>query len=163
MIFSPLVSGRPFPIEIGECDEEEGFLVSVPVARSEDRIVVVETKLLTSRTAGETFWEFLFEVGVVRMDEPELAFFTMDAAIAKRYLPDGVRPLVMQIVYDSCLSLLAEIRPKCIYRVTKAIDPPPRALAKHQLVTDALEQAGYVLTETGYDPWRRVFWVFHRS
>lgn len=159
----PMVRTRPFPIDVDD-DDDGGFCVIAPIAKDTtyDQIVTVDSHMKVSVHEGENFWDFLFEISITQMEDDSEPVSTMDRELAKKWIPDEIRSIVMDIVCDSCRALVWRVKPDRIYRVTKVPDPPDAALKKHRALTEVLQELGYDVTETGYDRWDRVFWVLDR-
>jgi len=84
---------------------------------------------------------------------------TQDRFMARGYLPEEVVPFVLPCVSGAIGALVDAVQPTVIYRVTKATQPPDKALAKHQMVTDRLVELGFQVQDSGTDEFGRQFWV----
>lgn len=107
---------------------------------------------------GNAAHELKFEM-VIAGDEADEVFVTQDRFMARGYLPDDVVPLVMPCVCGAIGALVETVQPAVIYRVTKATQPPDKALRKHQMVTDRLVELGFQVQDSGTDDFGRQFWV----
>jgi hypothetical protein len=124
-----------------------------------DRDLLLSCVLLEYRDADdETIHEFQFEFRVVSNDETQESFSTMDRQIVAEYLPQQIRPQIMNLVLDGLDALLLLVRPKRIFRVTKEREPHEKSLLKHHRVSKKLEQAGYSIYEEGIDEFGRNYW-----
>jgi hypothetical protein len=79
--------------------------------------------------------------------------------MARGYLPAEVVALVMPCVCGAIGALVQAVQPAVIYRVTKATQPPDKALRKHQMVTETLVELGFQVQDSGTDEFGRQFWV----
>ena len=96
---------------------------------------------------------------VIAGDEGDEVFVTQDRFMARGYLPQEVIPLVIPCVCGAIRALVEAVQPAVIYRVTKATQPPDKALAKHQIVTETLVELGFQVQASGTDEFGRQFWV----
>jgi len=108
-------------------------------------------------------YELSFSVVVLSESDSEAPFKTQDRAIARNYLPDDLCKLIMPIVCASIRSLVENVNPSWIYRVTKGRDLPAKAMEKHILVTGALQSCGYVISDEGTDRHQRTFWLLEKA
>lgn len=132
-----------------------------------DRLVSVESRLTYTQNTHKIpdalwFHEFSFSVIVVSLGGDSPTFETQDRTSARAYIPEGCRHLVMPIVSASLRALVNRVRPSVIYRVTKSRNPTSKALQKHVLLTDSLNDEGYRIIESGTDGWGRSFWLLKR-
>lgn len=157
-MFVPLICEPPSILEIDQ--DGDDHVIVVPVARDDNtsRIVTVDSHLALTWSGGGSFFEFSFEISVMFLDGNGESFSTQDREIARRYLPEEARKLVMPIVLRCYERLLRHVRPDLIYRVTKVRHPNARALEKHHLLTRLLEHYFYRVIDTGTDPMGRMFW-----
>jgi len=169
LTFVSLILGVPTSFSV-EGDGDAAHMVLVPVAYCEvtDRLDQVESRLsdmqaTLPRLDITSFHEFSFTILIVSLSDDAPTFETQDRTYARPYLPDACRPLIMPIVAACLRVLVAHVRPRVIYRVTKSRNPPEKALRKDVLLTQTLEQEGYVVIETGTDLWGRRFWVLRRE
>jgi hypothetical protein len=148
------------PLEI-EDDPGGSKTIVTPIANctQTDRITSVDCRLSPTSFEGVSYWEFSFEITVASLDGSEAPFSTQDRNIAYGYIPRGIRHRVMEIVCGALEALIRHVRPVRIYRVTKTINPPEKALRKHNLLTDVLQALGYRVTRCDKDRWGRIFWV----
>ncbi len=168
-MFAALIQSPPETVEVRE--EAPGtYCTFVPIAycRQSERAVAVKCELAFTTTNGNSpvngqFHEFSFSIVVVRPYEEEDPFETQDRNIARRYLPDECIPLVMPVVLRSLDALVARVKPKIVYRVTKMRNPSPKALKKHEIVTNYLLELGYVLLQESVDGHNRRFWQLGRA
>jgi hypothetical protein len=159
-MFTSFLSAVPDRMPV-EKDDDGDCIIVVPIASCAltDRIVSVDCRLAAGCGDDPGMHEFSFEISVATLDSSGEAFSTQDRDIAKPYIPPDSRALVLQIVCEACRTLLAEVRPLRVYRVTKGRNPPPPALRKHHLITQTMESCGYSVTDHGTEPFGRVFWV----
>lgn len=153
-MFIPAIEAVPDEYEVCEAGSE--YSVLTPLAVSEDgyQLVAVETRLLPE-AAGEYELKFCIAVLDESSDEP---FRIFDPRMALGYLPDEVRPLVMQCVCRAIKELIRCVQPRVIHRVTFATRPSEKALEKHHLITDTVQASGLAHVETGTDDFHRKFW-----
>lgn len=163
-MFLPDIEQVPDAIDIEE--DNCSYSTVVPIAHCVDtgRIVSVDCTLdyttnIHSQPLSGWFHEFSFSITCASLEVGGNVFSTQDRNIAKNYIPEQIRGLVMPIVLESCAALIMRVRPRALYRVTKMRRPTPRALAKHDLITVRLRDLGYSLYESGTDAFGRTFWV----
>ncbi|WP_207461673.1 hypothetical protein [Azospirillum sp. SYSU D00513] len=164
-MFASLLGSGHFPSLAMEEDKDGiGWMISVPIAACllTQREVYVDSRLVPADYAGQSCWEFSFEIAVVSLDESYESFTTQDHSIAKNYIPDEVRPMVMVIVNRACSLLLNEQAPERVYFVTKGRNVPEKGLQKYWILMSTLEACGYEEIEHGTDPAGRTFWVMDR-
>lgn len=166
-MFMSLLNSVPDSIEVGT--EGMDWCTIVPIARCEEtgRVVSVDCALAPThhgfqRPSSAHFHEFSFAISCADLMTGEV-FFTQDRAIAQNYIPRDVRSFVMPVVLASCSALIAEVRPGCIFRVTKIRHPTDAALAKHHRLTRHIMALGYALREQGVDGYGRSFWLLERN
>lgn len=137
---------------------------SLPIANSSDgmRVATLDCSLAPIHDFVGT-WEFSFAVTCTALDASELPFTTQDRTIAASYIPAACRPLIMPSVCHIAQRLVKLREPRQVYRVEKLIRPPLKAVHKHKLITTALEDIGYVLSESGHDKFGRRFRVMTRA
>lgn len=145
--------------------EGEGYLVTIPVAvcSQHDRVVSLVTEMCPAQMDGISAYELSFSILVVSESGSYEAFLTQERNMARPYLPGGVPDLIMPLVCASIHSLVENVKPAFIYRVTKGASLPPKALEKHHMVTGAVQSCGYTVCETGTDPCGRTFWLMEKS
>lgn len=158
-MFSPVIP--PVIPKYGVLPELGGYCYDVAIAHcaDTDRDLIVRTSLLNAvYDGGMPFHELTFEIGVLSKNGEDDPFFTMDRDIAARYIPPEIHGEIMDIVCH-CVGLLVESeRPQRVYRVTKTRSTPVKGLAKHQRITDILEQLGYKIGDQGNDDLDRHYW-----
>jgi hypothetical protein len=161
--FKALITEPPATLTIRQ-DGADSIIV-VPLARCDDtqRLVTVQTKLLWAENGGAVFFECVFEIVVISLDDTRETFATQEREAAKPFIPDEIRPLVMDIVLRCYQRLLTHVKPGLIYRVTKESRPSEKALAKHVRLTNWLEYLGYRVLETGTDALGRTFWWMEKA
>ena len=64
----------------------------------------------------------------------------------------------MEVVCASLRKLVEKVQPAFVYRVTKESQPTEKALEKHHMLTETLENAEYSLYEEGTDKFQRRCW-----
>lgn len=140
-------------------DPEAGFAI----AESEDggRIVTCLCRLIQFDEPG--CYEFAFSVIVTSPDGTYEDFETQDPRMARGFIPEDARPHVLPTVLNALRALIDATGPAKIYRVTKGKKMPDRAYAKHELITEALQDMNFVITDSGTDPLGRRFWSMTRD
>lgn len=144
--------------------DDEGFLIAIPIAESDDGMRVVSLDCRMDVIDGfngfhvRTF-EFSFSVTCVSFDDSELRFTTQDRAIAQEFIPSSSRPHIMPTLLEALKELVGSANPRTIYRVIKHPNLPAKALKKHQLITHTLEDMAYTITDEGTDSCGRPFYV----
>lgn len=164
-MFESALEGPPFKIEIDDNPDEDGRMVLVVLAENQETTQVCSVKISLSRTIFEEneVWEFAFSIVVFALDESCEAFETQERELAREFIPDGIKGIVMDVVIEALNALLEDIGPDAIYWVTKDIDPHENALKKHHLIREVLERCGYNVAQEGTDKFRRRFWVMVRN
>lgn len=127
-MFRSLLDGSPCAIEVFD-DEDGGKAIVVQIAECvhTNRIVSVDSLLSPSCDDVGEFWEFAFHISVASPDETFEPFSTQDRWIAANYIPDDVRPCIIEIVCRALRFLVENVRPERVYRVTKSRNPPEKA------------------------------------
>ncbi len=143
-------------------DDDGSFVVVIPFADSEDEtyFASLECKASEGQFEGHDFYEFCFFISLTPIDGEDdeiIDIWTSEAA--RSYVPDEVRKLLLPIVCEAYKKLLEDLGRPSIYRVTYGADPSPEALAKHELITNALQDYGYEIEECGTDETGRAFWM----
>lgn len=68
----------------------------------------------------------------------------------------------METVANALMMLVTDVQPSLIYRVTKTVKIPPKAILKHELLTELLQGMEYVVAESNVDALGRRYWVMKR-
>jgi hypothetical protein len=152
-------------IEIQDDPDEAAKLIVIPVAedKSSGFVVSVVSQLALTIMEDEDVSEFSFWIAIHCADGTAESFDTQDRDVAFRYIPPEVRPLVMELVRTSMAELVADGIPRLIYRVTKEAGLPEKALTKHHLLTETLENIGYFVKKQGTDFCNRHYWLMERE
>jgi hypothetical protein len=100
-----------------------------------------------------------FQIEVISLDGRWQSFETDRRDVAKPYIPDELRPLVIEIVKDSYIRLIREIEPNTIYPKTTMTGFLPKAMAKHESLTAAIENEGYDIIDADNDRDGRWYWL----
>lgn len=164
-MYEPIIDAVPDAVDVeGEDPGTYSTLVTVAYCPIQCRSVAVICELAYTSTDGTIpasnwFHEFSFSIAVVDRYGEEEPFYTQDRFIARPYLPEAVVPMVMPIVLRSLDALIVRVKPKILYRVTKMRNPSPKALVKHELVTNHLHELGYEMLQQGVDSFQRRFWA----
>jgi len=157
-LFRPTLEGPPFDLQI---EDDHGCLaISVEIASSGDRIVVVVCELTD---LDQPYAEFSFSIAVVSLDQTHEEFQTQDRQIAAPFIPDGVRPSVMRVVCSCLDAMVKRAKPLGVYRVVKEPNAHEKALKKHEMLTEVLENTGYFVEDQGTDPFDRRFCTMRRN
>jgi hypothetical protein len=146
-----------------EPDGSKSATIPIACCAETGRITTIDCKLSPTFDNIGHFWEFSFAISVTRLDDSDPPFSTQDRNMALPYIPYDARPRIMEVVCAALRAFVGQIKPDRIYRVTKARNPPPKALRKHHLLTDVLIGCGYYVTQTGTDPWGRTFWLCEKG
>ena len=169
-MFRPLIDARPSfgPMDYDEDSVTWRTLVAIAECDVTQRAVFVACELalirnLEAKPTCESFHEFSFSIVVQSLDGADLPIVTQDRDIARSFIPAELIEQIMPIVLRSCHCFIEEVKPERIYRVTKMSFSTPRALFKHDLITNFLHGAGYSVTETGLDPFGRRFWLMKKE
>jgi hypothetical protein len=157
-VFVPALDQVPEEYEVEGGDPDYWVLTLLAVSDDELRDVAVRTMLVPFTYEDIAAYELQFEI-VIAGDEADEVFVTQDRFMARGYLPVEVVPLVMPCVCGAIRALVETVQPAVIYRVTKATQPPDKALGKHQMVTDTLVGMGFQVQDSGTDEFGRQFWV----
>ena len=148
----------PDEYEVEGPDPNYWVLTLLAVSEDEVRDVAVRTLLMPFTHDGYVAYELKFEI-VIAGDEADEVFVTQDRYMARGYLPAEVIPMVMPCVCGAIGALVETVQPAVIYRVTKATQPPDKALRKHQMVTERLVELGFRVHDSGTDEFGRQFWA----
>lgn len=155
----PLTSGVPQDIAV----ERDGgrYSTLVPIGLSNAGTVIsVECNCTPKSHDGFSFHEFSFDI--LRFSGADV-FAIQNRLVARKILPDGGVHLVLSIVLASYSKLIAALRPDYIYRVSAftGLHEPP--LRKHHYISEAIQLAGYNVSEKGRDAAGRSFWLHERA
>lgn len=145
-------------------DDAEGHWIEILLAydSADARAAFLRCCLAPLPEAGTGGFEFWFDIYVVSDNEDREPFGVQDGRYARPYVPDTIRPLVLDYVLEGLESLVAEFSPRSIYRVTKSAGLPAKAMEKHDRIGACLEHLGYEAIETGLDPANRAYWLMRR-
>ena len=158
-MFYGILRGPPYATDV--CDRGDGCIaVVVELASDGNRIVSVICELTDMGADLPGTWEFAFSIGCFAIDDSMEAFETQDRYIAFPFIPNDVRPRVMDVVCDCLKALIDHAKPEKVYQVTKQVLPDEKPLKKHHMLTEVLHSIGYVLLEDGTDPFDRRFWTY---
>lgn len=148
-----------------EADNDGTQYIEVEIAREEggDRVVYVVSSLNFTETEVGSFWEFQFTIDVDSEEGWHEAFQTQNRQMAAPYIPAEIRAQIVPIVCECLRDLANAVGAELIYRVTKEAVPDERALEKHHMLTQALENAGYFVEVEGTDPFGRRFWYMRKA
>jgi len=149
---------------VSSIDDEGTITLSAAIAVSDNqaRVVTVDTSLSLIGLEPQTY-EFSFSITVTALDDGELPFATQDRTIARPFIPEESSPYVLPTVINALVQMVQDVQPNAIYRVTKMPNLPPKALAKHELITETLQSMNYEIIESGTDAWNRRFWKMERN
>lgn len=147
-----------------ESDGDGGFFILIPIAACyvTTCTVACRVRLQPAENICAGCWEFSFEIVVDWLDDSQETFATQRADMAKAYVPQQCKSLVLDQVCRWCSHLISHVNPAWIYRVTKGPNLPDKALVKHYRITEVIESYGYVIHEEGLDPIRRTYWLMSR-
>ena len=160
-MFEPLLDTIPSEFDIDGIGGRP--TVTIPLAVSEDgyQWVALEVRLWPCHWRGVACHEFKF--AIIHFDhevgEPAVIF---DRNMVAGYI-ESVRRFVMPLVCAAARSLIDAVQPDVIYRATYVCRPAQNALAKHHMVTEAIENLGYKTAQSETDGHGRVFWVMTRN
>jgi hypothetical protein len=157
-VFVPALDQVPDEYEVEGPEPNYWVLTLVAMSDVEIRSVAVRTMLTPFTYEEIAAHELAFEIAIAG-DEADEVFVTQDRFMARGYLPAEVVPLVMPCVCGAIGALVETVQPAVIYRVTKATQPPDKALVKHQMVTGRLVELGFEVQDSGTDEFGRQFWV----
>jgi hypothetical protein len=155
----PLTSGVPQDIAV----ERDGgrYSTLVPIGLSNAGTVVsVECNCTPKSHDGFSFHEFSFDI--MRFSGSDV-FSIQNRLVARKILPDGGVHLVLSIVLASYSKLIQALRPDYIYRVSAFTGLQEAPLRKHLYITEAVQLAGYNISEKGRDSAGRSFWLQERA
>ena len=157
-MFVPALDHVPDHYDVEGPDPNYWVLTLLAVSEDELKNVAVRTLLMPFTHDDVAAHELKFEI-VIAGDEADEVFVTQDRFMARGYLPAEVVPLVIPCVCGAIGALVEAVQPTVIYRVTKATQPPDKALGKHQIVTERLVELGFQVHDSGTDGFGRLFWV----
>lgn len=152
----------PYRVQL---DGPHDLTVTVALARDADqnRIVSLICELSELMQGDDRYAEFAFSIAVFALDDSIEPFVTQDRHMAAPYIPEDLRPRVIQVVCEALKVLIRKDDPERFYMVTKGSDLPDKALRKFQTIREALENMGYFLTEHGTDRFSRRFWSMAKA
>jgi hypothetical protein len=131
----------------------------VPFAQSEEESAIASIEARGHRSAFEDdhFYEFSFCITVTPYpdDSDEITELWTPQAAAP-YIPPEIRSLILPIVSE-CYRAMARLIGRPIYRVCygATAEVPHR----NEVLTNALQNEGYTIEETGTDELGRTFWM----
>ena len=162
-MFFAAIDDVPTDFDVEWREDENRFSVVTPIAISDDerRRVAIITSLYPFEEKGVLMHELQFSIVSHDLESDEV-FETCERDMAKGYIPEDVRPLVIPSVLGAVRALVDDVQPAAIYRVTKGTHLPPKALHKHEMITDTLHDCGYRTHQSGTDRAGREFWVLVR-
>jgi len=109
------------------------------------------------------FHEIAFEIEVISLDGATESFATQDRNDAAGFIPAEARAKIIDAVAEGYRRLVDLIRPRYIFRVTKASVSIVKAKRKHDVLTRCLEAVGYSVIQAGIDQFGRGFWLMERQ
>jgi hypothetical protein len=162
-MFYSILRGPPFEIEVQDgC--EGGLMTDVSVARDHDeqRVVSVVCQLVETDIFGETYWEFSYWIAVFSFDDSTEPFETQDRNMALPYIPAEARPRIVPLVCECLKALVQRAEPRLTYWVTKERNPHEKALRRHHILRETLQNEGYSDLDQGTDQYDRRFCTMQR-
>jgi hypothetical protein len=84
---------------------------------------------------------------------------TQDRWTVAEYLGPECRSKILPVVIVALAAMLKRVKPLVVFRVAKASADCKKAMKKHDLITQLLEDHGYMMRESGADPFNRPFWL----
>lgn len=141
-----------------EVDDDE-HVVTIPAVRDGDQFVTLVVKLSPMPGEIEETFEFSFEFVISDLEGFEPTYATQDRFEVERYFDGLSREFILPNVCSAASSLVEGVQAPYIFRVTKGIKMPQKALAKHLLITDHLLGLGYHIVDEGTDGFGRLFWL----
>jgi hypothetical protein len=162
--FRAIIFGPPSSYPVEEIDTG-GYSVLVPFAFCDRscRTTALQAKMEPAFEPAEMTHEFSFSVVIIPADSADELFETQDRNMARRFFPEDMAPLVMELVCGACASLIETADPFRIYRVTKTMAQTGKSLKKHHMLTEVIASLGFTMATTGTDPSARTFWLMERS
>lgn len=156
-----LLDTVPDDLEVGT--DDDGYVCSSLVADLDnDLFMTLECRLSRAFEIGEDTYEFSFSFVIADIEGFADPFITQNRVMVREYLNDMSVDAVMPTVCAAIRLLVNEVHPSQIYRVTKSLNMPAKAMAKHDLITFALNDLGYYEAGSGTDPFGRTFWLMSR-
>lgn len=151
-LVSVLESGMHLPPPVPGWEEgQKSVLIPVAFCSESSCTVLCRAHLIPCPDLEPGCWEFVFDIYVQWMDGSQEALKTMDRTMAAPYIPDDVRGLIMPLVCTALEMLVETCRPETVFRVTKGRNLPDKALIKHYMLSNTLEQLGFSAVENGTD------------
>ncbi|MCP5388162.1 MAG: hypothetical protein H6915_00185 [Novosphingobium sp.] len=142
--------------------DSDGFIVEALAVGDGSQIVSLIVRLDPMPDHGIDTYEASFGFLILDTDGGEPAHFTQDRFEVEAYFDGCSKDEVLPTVCAALTLLVSEIQPTYIYRVTKGIDLPQKAMIKHLLITDHLLGLGYQTVDEGTDDLNRLFWLMGR-
>jgi hypothetical protein len=140
----------------------DGFVVACEAIEHGSLSVALEVRLDPMPDQGLDTYEASFGFTIYDFDGGEAAHFTQDRYEIEAYFDGLSRKAVMPTVCAALSLLVSEVQPVYIYRVTKGINLPQKAMVKHLLVTDFLLGLGFQTVDEGTDGFNRLFWLMRQ-
>lgn len=142
--------------------DDDGFTVITPFIVDGSRVVSLDCRLENMPDHGPSMFEFSFGFTIDDWDGGELTHSTQDRFEVERYFNGHSTEFVLHTVCAALALLVESVQPDYIFRVTKGVKLPQKALTKHLLVTDVLLGLGFRVIDTGTDDFDRLFWLMGR-
>ncbi len=144
--------------------DDDGFVITVPACECDSGATYITLDCRLDRMPdhiAETY-EFSFSFTVSDLDGGMLPFRTQDRYEVERYFDGNTREYVLPTVFAAIDGLVDHVQPAYIFRVTKGMELPQKAIQKHLLVTEVLLDLGYHVVDMGTDEFGRTFWLMGR-
>lgn len=154
-----ITSGVPEDIVVERDGGRYSTLVPIGLSNA-GTIVSVECNCTPKSHEGFTFHELSFDI--VRKSGTDV-FSIQNRLVARKIIPEGGVHLVLSLVIASYNRMIQALKPDYIYRCSAftGLHEPP--LRKHRYITEAVQLAGYAVTEQGRDAAGRSYWLHERT
>jgi hypothetical protein len=138
------------------------LVVLLPAVINGSEYVSLEVRLSPMIGNYDGTFELSFAFVIDDLEGNGLVHVTQDRYEVERYFDGLSREFVLPNVCEAARALIDEVQPPYIFRVTKGMNLPQKALAKHLLITEQLLGMGYQVVDQGTDQFRRLFWLLGR-
>jgi hypothetical protein len=155
----PLINAIPTEIEVYQ--ERSCYLTSVLLAESLDRkfTVSLECRFIRFWHEGLESVEALFQFVKANLEDDDDVVISQNREAVRMWLPPECVKLALPLAAACYERLVAEVKPRRIYRRTCYPNLPPEAVEKNHHMRRTLEACGYEVTEDGTDDDGCEFWV----
>jgi hypothetical protein len=142
--------------------DPDGYIVAILAVQDGSQLVTLDVRLDPMSDQGPDIFELSYCFTIDDADGGGLAYSTQDRFEVDRHFCGLSKAHVLPSVCAAVEALVCHVQPSSIYRVTKGIKLPQKALVKYLLVTEHLSEMGFQVVDEGTDGFGRLFWLMSR-